>query len=84
MELYQKKKVIALDGVLCDSADSEEIHRPGLTTRIKMDFCGPTAPAPGAASVFLTYRGTGPSTLPRGFCYSQMNGDEQAGGLEKP
>jgi hypothetical protein len=28
MELYQKKKVLALDGVLCDSADSEEFLVP--------------------------------------------------------
>jgi hypothetical protein len=33
---------------------SEEIHRPGLTTRIGIDFCSPMATAPGAASVFLS------------------------------
>lgn len=35
--------MIALDGVLSDRADSEEMHRPGLTTRIEIDFCSPMA-----------------------------------------
>jgi hypothetical protein len=95
MELYQKRKVIAPGGVLCGRADSAEIHRPGLTIWIEIDFCSGFGRWRQSEATFLVCCPV--NTLPRGkstnsrsripgsrtfhVCCRQANGRCESGGL---